>query len=538
MAVATFMSGNVLGSDLPEEVELPEHQETVPETHQDVEEQGSQEAEPEVPQQVEVEDPKPTRGNLSGSNNASGKKRSWWQKLFGNCKVYSRNELTLNPNTKPHADPSSPGYGKWYTEYDVCGEEDAEKAQAVRDKLREMLPPLYTLRGGTYRLLHMKSSSIDSIVYDDYLVPFFSRYKAITDDIYIQDYQRGNTRIFSISSSFVIGTTGVRTVNYKIIGRRCVIVGIKSKSAFLSGPISLRLDINSAELHPFIIPHATFTGDQTMKWVVITREHRSTDRSNKIHKLRFSGESLVLSPIIIVDKETNGPGYPATSISGLIDKFAETSVTGDFNLWIKYRKRGLPHAIKIPPIENGIFKPCNIIQHHYTFCKSKHFQPIERTTVIIDISKTEVNVAELIVLANLKRGDWLYTQYTISPVRDQLFLFVRVINSVTGSELYQVEDSTFITHVEVFDNVTYGWQYVVVNYERSLGKGIKGFQKVYVRQNGERGVIYIDLSNFWPDSYIQMLYNINTFAPNPCDQDLNNLIMDAFSASPNTGEIV
>ncbi|ORM41426.1 uncharacterized protein BXIN_2503 [Babesia sp. Xinjiang] len=186
-------------------------------------------------------------------------------------------------------------------------------------------------------------------------------------------------------------------------------------------------------------------------------------------------------------------------------------------IYVKEGKRLLRFNLYLPPVEDGIFKPRNIIDASYKFIGSKTpSHPSKYISLYIDISSTQTSQADVIVLANLKRGDWLYTQYTVVPLREQRFVLLSVINSAQNCEIYRTADDLFVTHVEVFEHVTHYWQYVVVNIkvvDAGSSSRINTYidaKRLYVRHVQEQGIVYFDVTDEDLSLHLEMIYNINT----------------------------
>ncbi|ORM39838.1 uncharacterized protein BXIN_0194 [Babesia sp. Xinjiang] len=195
-------------------------------------------------------------------------------------------------------------------------------------------------------------------------------------------------------------------------------------------------------------------------------------------------------------------------------------------IWIKYGRAHLAFTVQIPPTENGIFKPKSIIECPYVlrqpYTVAEHVRHLN-----IDISDCSNANIDVIILGNIRRGCWIYTQFNIVPLRNSPYVLVKVTNSKYQCDIYEATDGAMVTHVELFDHAEHGWQYVVINIGRRTSENIRRMSmskemKVYKRIDGDDNIVYFDLSNFWVDPYIEMLYNIDTGEPQSDEQQVSS----------------
>ncbi|GFE53199.1 spherical body protein, putative [Babesia ovis] len=180
---------------------------------------------------------------------------------------------------------------------------------------------------------------------------------------------------------------------------------------------------------------------------------------------------------------------------------------------------------------DGVFKPENILNDQSNIVNLCADLPKHKDRFTeIDISSTDSNAAELVVLANLRRGCWLYTQYSIMTTIHPRDVFVNVVDSQMGKVLFVTKEDVYVTHVEVFEHIGQGWKYVVVNLKKldwnNYTNDDSDIKEVYKRIDDEGNIAYLDLRILcrWP--YINMLYNIKIDDGSCHDNDIHDVMMD------------
>ncbi|ORM41415.1 uncharacterized protein BXIN_2571 [Babesia sp. Xinjiang] len=363
-------------------------------------------------------------------------------------------------------------------------------------------------RGGIYRMFHSKCSTIRLVTYGDRILSILKHRNAVVRDVYVQVYTIDNHTIISITR--VLGDNNrTYTSFHEVIGTTVKFSSRRVKESIVTSPISLRLDIDTDKVHPFIATICGCAEHRFKTWSVLP-SHKNYLDEGTIARLRNGSGVFVISPVINIDKQFRNRYSPPTSLSSFSNE-VRVSPTGEtVTIWIKYMNALKPFLILIPPVEMGIFKPANIFRNPYVFAAQCPHGDLSRPVgVTIDISSKESDVEHLVVLADLRRGCWLYTQYSLVPLLEQSLVSVTVMNS-ENYQIYKVTPDSIVTHVEVFNHVKHGWQYVVVNIKKLEGHDALDIQKVYKRIDVDGGLAYFDLDNFWSEPYLDMLYNIDT----------------------------
>ncbi|ORM39497.1 uncharacterized protein BXIN_2891 [Babesia sp. Xinjiang] len=383
-------------------------------------------------------------------------------------------------------------------------------------------------RGGIYRMFHAEHTQIDCVKYRDMiLTPSRSR-KRIKVDTYVQEYRRGENRVISITLFYLKDDIRMDTTFYQITDNRYKVIALIDRNKFVGKTVILNLDVGSHKIHPFIGVNSVRGARPYTEWSVM-RGGGGIKSKTLGHRVKYRTEHIILTPIQNIEKTSRSNNSPPTKLSSNITKILIGSSEGNMRIWLKYKFCTKSLSIQIPPIYNGVFRPRNIVLDplQLSQCDTTTI-PTASINVEIDISNNESITPHVIVLANLRRGDWLYSQHSIVPFIYRTRAIVKVVNSTDNCEIYQMVDERRVTHIEIFDHVKHGWQYVVINIVGQAGIGLRHIKKIYKRIDDSNFVAYFDLSKFWINPYIDMLYNIDTLEPDG-DNEPTDVMMDAMS---------
>ncbi|ORM41822.1 uncharacterized protein BXIN_0584 [Babesia sp. Xinjiang] len=380
-------------------------------------------------------------------------------------------------------------------------------------------------------MFHSNAAPIDVVTYGNRILNYKKYCNYRVSDVYIQTYRRGHRSIISITRFILGGRTYLHTTYYDIVSNKCTYTTRKIKELFVAGAISLRLDVDSEKFHPFIDAARSHGGWQGKTWSISHYSRRSED-GPIVHRISYRLERFLISPIVNIDKQFRDTNHPPPSLSACSTKVSIGMGRDWALMWIKHGCTCSKFMYSIPPVEEGKFKPKPILESPYNFISDvKRYNTARHKIVAIDISSTFTSVPDIVILANLKRGDWLYTQHSFVPIMDQNFVLVKVVNSEKRCEIYETDDETFVTHVEVFDHVKSDSQYVVVNIatpSKTARLGEPRFEKnkrVYKPIVFGEILRYVELANIWVDPYLDMLYNI-PIGPGADKQDAREIMVD------------
>ncbi|ORM42186.1 uncharacterized protein BXIN_1531 [Babesia sp. Xinjiang] len=391
-------------------------------------------------------------------------------------------------------------------------------------------------QGGIYRMYHSKDDPISLVKYGSLRLERPKGIQKVPIDVYVEAYKRDKVLMVAVNLFHSIRKPILRR-SYFVVADKVNIVPRDAKTSFIGGRIYLPLNLINTHLHPYVLVDSPFLGSRGFVWHIVEHNDHGLGQ-NQIGRMRCRRESYFLNPIFNIDVkflDTNGPKSSLSSLTTMI----EVSPSGE-NIKLKIKLEDAEKLInlKIPPVENGIFKPQNIMDDTYNIIK---YQPgcntIRYIHLMVDISTLETQLPDIVILANLRRGCWLYRQYSIAPIRKQKSIHFRIISSLHKLLLCEVDGATGLTHVEVFDHIKHGWQYVVINTKVPCEKttsedaAYMDVKKIYKRMEDQGSVVYFDLSKFCVEPYLDMLYNINTLEKS-CDKACgNDIVMDTSSSS-------
>eukprot|EP00371_Babesia_bovis_P001269 XP_001609916.1 hypothetical protein [Babesia bovis T2Bo] len=303
-------------------------------------------------------------------------------------------------------------------------------------------------------------------------------------------------------------------------------ISVRDKHEFIGSPVSLAITLHSDQNHPFIVK-------TLMEWNGTTFTHYKTSRNRRslrtrlLEWLRYLDHNFYLSPIFNIDGNNSGSSDISPSLISRAREVLTNVQRTELTLIIKNSEILCEIEVEIPPTLNGIFKPKRIIKKPYYFNrvkKSRRSYDYDRN--VVDIAQIHVIKIEMIVLANIKRGDWLYTQFAIAYIPRRNYERVKVIDSVIKADIYEEGDDEFISHVEVFYNTVNGAQYVVINVN-NIPEGdpqevetLFKARKIFMVNKLGSGATYIDLNCYDLEPYIDTLYNIRTEAANDAPQNI------------------
>ncbi|EDO07196.1 uncharacterized protein BBOV_IV008420 [Babesia bovis T2Bo] len=381
--------------------------------------------------------------------------------------------------------------------------------------------------GGIYRMYYATTEHFYFIKCNDFEFNL-PRFQKMPKEIYIQDFLRGKYRHVVISAK---STTGRKKItNHYFQGDDILFTkGNRKRMLKFIGEITkLSVHAQSNKIHPFIKKLYIAGKANMIIWRVIPINH--DPQANLVKRLRHTGGNVTISPFLGIEYTANNDPSHESYISSHAKEIQQMVDTNKIILILNWNvKYYIPQAICIPQVQNNIFKPKNIL-----YCSDspplKVFNKTlgESKAIQIDVSCNHAAMPEIIFLANLQRGCWYYSQYTIADLGNSQFKKVNVADSKRDYIIYSSDNNEIVTHVEIFEHIIYGWKYVVVNKVFvDLSNEMVEFKdenhKVYKCIHDGDNVRYYDLDAFWVDPYISMLHNINT--AKECYQDVHDYLL-------------
>eukprot|EP00371_Babesia_bovis_P001270 XP_001609917.1 hypothetical protein [Babesia bovis T2Bo] len=358
---------------------------------------------------------------------------------------------------------------------------------------------------------------------------FRKRKQGKTEKSYLQYFKRGSTVFIQIARR-IITDDRIFTTNYTLRELKPQLVPFKMIKDFLKGPLLLTLDLKNADINPLIAECDSFL-PEGRAWALLTYPYKGRKACIPKHILRAQGLTYI-SPVLHIDLLENDENY-ISSVSSHSDRIDISKDENSIVLFIGAPNVSKERVLHIPVVEGGYFKPKNIFglnAKDYEFQLSPGVP--SSSVVYINVGGTETWYADVVVLANLKRGSWYYTQHAIANLRHRSEFRVKVVNSTFNFELYEEHPEEYITHVDVFDNLIDHMQFVVVNMLvcKSQMKSLRTMddyetvRNVYSRDVQNNPSIYTHHSTPQCDCLIDKLYNINVDEP----------ILDIVLTGPNT----
>ncbi|ORM41948.1 uncharacterized protein BXIN_0552 [Babesia sp. Xinjiang] len=376
--------------------------------------------------------------------------------------------------------------------------------------------------GGIYRMFHSHGPLITLVKCGDEIMFDSSYQPALSLDVYVQDYRRQGRHIISVSRFNKVGFKLLKTTFYEKKQDKCTVITRGVKDAFVGSHIALPLALDAYKLHPYIIEDSS-AAENEVQYRVPT--YYSSRGSLPVINMRSAKDVFIISPILNIYNTARDPNSPSPSIHCYAHKVDVALDRARTTIWIKRGRFVDKHVLNMPPLNENIFRPSNILNCGYDLVLPLMSAGVSNPiTVNIDISSTDIIIPEIIILDNLRRGDWLYRQYSVMPAMEQNYIYIGIIDSMKGCEIYKETNDTFVTHVEVFFHVDIGTQYVVININRRRDSDYGNNKRLYRSFNMEQRTQYVDLTDFWVDPYLEMLYNI-PLGPGVDKQDAHDIMM-------------
>ncbi|GFE53672.1 spherical body protein, putative [Babesia ovis] len=352
------------------------------------------------------------------------------------------------------------------------------------------------------------------ITYKEYVIDATDCKIKLPNDIYVHEYKRGDTVMVSIHYFYFNDELmSSKVLRFEVTDGNRSVVTLEQVDGFIGDGISLPVDLTDNKVHPYILQsyvHHRFNG---RVWYLIPVAVGNTTET--ILGSMLSNEiKVMISPIYNIDHHNSGTDVPIPSLNAQATRY-HIADNGDYvEIYIKRDGYDVPYSFNIPQIEFGIFKARNMLVEPFDFQRLvPGFKPLRNIEVNIDISSVDNSVADVVTLADLRRGDWVYTQYNIVPIRSPEYALVHVVNSMDEKVIYTAIDDDYVTYVEVFLNPSEGLYFVVVNFTHWDGIMPTQDRKVYMRKVIDSCAIYYDLQQMEIQNYTGFLYNIKMYTP-------------------------
>ncbi|GFE53487.1 spherical body protein, putative [Babesia ovis] len=366
--------------------------------------------------------------------------------------------------------------------------------------------------GGIYTLYHSPVNPIRLIRYGRKFIDIPTYSPTALKDVFVQTFERNGITVISLHYSHIDGPLRFKSLVFEISDSEVTHAVRNRVAEYVDGPITLPLDLQNDTTHPFILKSTTSGLYNGRVWSLVSTK-RDKPVESPIQQLRHYMGVIFITPIKNIDSRPAFPGGPVSSLNSCCTKFNLEDDGKHMDVWIKRFRRSIPFRIVMPPIVHGIFKPRDIVVNSPHFESLRWFSvPLIERRVTIDVGYLEPQSCAVIIMSNLRRGDWIYTQHSITPLFFPEYWTVDVINSAMKREIYTSEAGHHVSYVEVFDNLINNDQFVVVNIVEWDGMQAKEKKNIYVREAEHDPMNYHHLGHSGTELCLSMLYNIDTAA--------------------------
>ncbi|EDO08684.1 hypothetical protein BBOV_III011320 [Babesia bovis T2Bo] len=365
--------------------------------------------------------------------------------------------------------------------------------------------------GGIYRMIQSPARDVMFIKSHQVYLTGINRSPNNDAMVYVEEYKR-DERTFVSVLFYKFANLLVERRYYEPQGCTVAFVSRFQVQSFVNGPINLCIDLEIGMHHPVIEPMINVEdGRQIIAGYI----------GNKV--LDFPPGSLArvwskdsyfrFMPIINIDPLSKSLHNPPSALIGFINGYYQDPDSKYLVINIE-EIRDVEYRVWIPGIDNGTFKPQNILQNPPKISVHEP-KPVDARAVeiIIDISRTSKHEPDVLAMINLSRGVWLYSQYTILPIRHVEDMNIIVENSAMKTEIYQVEDDYFITYVEIFEHMLSNNRFVVVNMRKLESPFMSDTRKVFKYNWDVNNPAYTEILGQELDACIAIITNIKSLEP-------------------------
>ncbi|EDO08010.1 hypothetical protein BBOV_III004470 [Babesia bovis T2Bo] len=366
---------------------------------------------------------------------------------------------------------------------------------------------------GRYRNFSSKIEYIDTILYKGRtvkIVPFIGKKLAA---VFVQHYINDNVNIIVITKLLKCHTMGYRS-SYKDLNTMSPYNTSRKTKQEVVGPVFLYLDANDENIHPLILTYFDNSQPTVRKWYILPQTRKKLS-SDILHHLRRVHDTLYISPFVGIEPSSDEYETKLASIYSLADAIKWVPGSPEISITIISGKTEREHFITIPSIEGDLFKPKGIMPYAESAVRIMDFHTYSGGyTINIDVGSFEVNSRLMIIVANLKRGNWWYSQYCLANEAFSIYKKINVVDLQNDVAIYECVSGEVITHVEVFENRVDHNIFILLNIKKTTTSyTYVDIQKVYMKEITAGGVIYYDINLPGIEPFITMLHNINVEAP-------------------------
>ncbi|EDO08689.1 hypothetical protein BBOV_III011370 [Babesia bovis T2Bo] len=369
----------------------------------------------------------------------------------------------------------------------------------------------YFPQNGHYRLLDVENDKHVSIMFAHQLLSSPTLIGQPVVRIYVEEFRRYKRYLLRITYVGDAVSEVVKTIHLEKHDEVVYLSSHETLMNFVNGPIRIAMDFNYDYINPVIDYYIETTrGNPSIKYLV--GNELPNDEESSHSRLWYGKGEFIISPIKNFDKFSSMLGGPTTYIIGSI-----TSITPyrDINIiYITVSGRGdMEYKLYIPPANLDVFQPRNMLTNEdHSQWPLLYGAASEIRHIVIDISRKTFPDKNVVVVENLRRGDWIYGQHLLLPGHNLGHVSVEVKHVHVGIDIYKSPENEKVTHVEIFKYVVEPLTYVVVNVLDLSVTGYPVIRHVFQFNNnitspGYKLVVLPDLKEC-----LDNLYNIPTAA--------------------------
>ncbi|EDO08688.1 putative integral membrane protein [Babesia bovis T2Bo] len=371
--------------------------------------------------------------------------------------------------------------------------------------------------GGTYRLLQTTTRVASAVVFGALKISRPFMHGTATSHVFIEEWKRDDTWLIGVTyyGNSIFGRVQ-RTYVVKYM-RTTYRISRSMKNNFLRGPVMIRMDMSSGCVHPVIDSKIVFNGGKPTIWYYVANKIPHHNNSS-FSKLWSNDNDFLISPIVNIDAASRVTGYGPSSLIGHISGFSQFDDGHTIQITLG-RTGDRIYTLHIPRNHERIFTPMCIVKDLTIIGTNQRIPAGSRPIkIVIDISKKEGPSGDVVILSNIRRGEWNYSQHAILPLRNMEEIDVSVKHVGRGCDIYDVKDDEIVTHVEIFKEEFDILVYVVVNTKMLENPSIER-QYVFKYNNSLSSPAYSLLDDVQGKEALRKLCRIFTLLPD----DLSDL---------------
>ncbi|GIX62539.1 spherical body protein, putative [Babesia caballi] len=337
--------------------------------------------------------------------------------------------------------------------------------------------------GGVYRMLRPNRGFVKRFYYGKFSLLTVDRLDSCYTDYYVEEYKRAD-KVFIYNT---VVTNGVFRTRYRHTLYEITNVGVRSNkqalSEYLNGPVYLVLDVgNPNTRHPYIKSYKD--GHESL-----------FDASYKIFK-SYSGcrERLTahpncnhyrISPVFDSRLPVTSDVRPTCVLYGSI---TDVMYNSDAHQYIVDVRKGMHMKTYYVEPSKGVIRAISSAEapkaHWQPFSGCEDDEVRSDLSIVLDVGKIRQIDENLLVLENVRKGDWLYSRHEVVLYEDVKVVDVQVVNSLRNTIIYRSPRNVLVTHVERVVQENDGPDHVLIHCKIAKDNSVYPVIEGYVRLPG------------------------------------------------------